>query len=59
MRIHNLGEYIEYKFKVLEQLGIYISGQDRTRLRNAKSEVNADNIARDIICPPMADMRTI
>lgn len=59
MRIHNLSEYIEDKFKVIEQLGIYISGQDRARLRNAKSEVNADNIARDIICPPLADMRTM
>lgn len=54
-----LSEYIARKFLLLDQLGICVSGTDKSRLWSAKSEIQCDNIARDIICPPMADMRTM
>lgn len=52
-----LNEYIEHKFVLLHQLKITPADTQIVKLRNARSYIHADNIMRDIICPPMADMR--
>lgn len=55
----SISDYITDKLALLEQCGIYPSKADKVRLSNAKSEIQCDNIARDIICPPLTDMRMI
>lgn len=53
----NLKSYIKKKFDLFTELHICPTGEQIEKLRHARNEIHADNIVRDIICPPIADMR--
>lgn len=44
-----LEEHIMYKFKVMRQLGILLDRQTKTKIFNAKSEIQVDNICHTIM----------
>ncbi len=52
-----LEQYVARKFDILAELYISPTKEQIAALKHSRSEIHADNIMRDIVCPPLADMR--